>query len=509
LIRAVVLPFLLLFAAASGCEDGLKPALAALQRNDAAGAVSLLESVRTQCGGSSSFYDLLGIANEFSGNAPAAEDALREAVSLDPKSSRLFADLGATYLRNNKPKDAAAALSQALALDPANSSAATYLIGAYVASGEWQKAADLFDRPGIAAGQNLLKDQLVALWFAQTFIALHQPVRIDRALSPEVPNMAPGLLFSLGTLLAKNGLYDRAIKYLQKIPADKADDAVVFNLGLVSSHLQKFEQARAYYFQAIDLKPENVEAYFHVGLDYAAAGDQRKAIPWLVHARDSAPARADIAYALAEQLIQLQYFISAKDVLNRALEANARNPLLLAAMGDEQFAEGDATAALRSYNKALEESPKMPPALVGSARVDISQGKGDEGRRLLQEAITADPNDRAALGELGILEAQEQQWGPAFEHLNRAWSQNRSNVEVALQLGRTLQHLNRADEAVQLLLSLPREAQRSPAFHLELAQLYSGLHRTSEAEAERAAIEKTQAQKSDSIRFDNPQTYVY
>ena len=121
-----MLPLFLLLAVGTSCEDGLKPAISALQRNDAAGAVSLLDAVQSQCADSTSFYDLFGIANELSGNTVAAENALRQAVLLDPKSSRLFADLGATYLRNNKPKDAADALSQALTLDPHNA-AACYL----------------------------------------------------------------------------------------------------------------------------------------------------------------------------------------------------------------------------------------------------------------------------------------------------------------------------------------------------------------------------------------------
>jgi Flp pilus assembly protein TadD len=504
-----VLPLFIFFAVTSSCEDSLKPALSALQRNDAPGAVSLLESVRTQCSRSSSFYDLLGIASEFSGNTLAAENALRQAVSLDPKSSRLFADLGATYLRNKKPKDAADALSHALTLDSTNTSAATYLIGAYVATAEWPKAAGLFDRTGIASGQNLIKDQIVALWFAQTFIELNQPDRIDKVLYPELNNMPPGLLFSLGTLFAKHGLYARAIKYLQQIPADKADDAVYFNLGLAYSHLEKFEDSRGYYFQAIDLKPGHVEAYFHVGLDYAAAGDPRKAIPWLARAQDKAPSRADIAYALSEQLIQLQYFDSAKEVLKRALAENPRDSLLLVALGDGELAEGDSPGALDTYNQALTASPKMPSALIGCARAYISQGKEGEARTLLQEALSVTPNDPVALGELGLLEAQKQEWAPAFEHLNQAWSEDRSNSKVALQLARTLQHLNRAEQAVQLLVSLPPAAQNSSAFHLELAQLYSALHRTSDAEAQREAFQKLQAQNGEAIRFASPKTYVY
>ncbi len=504
-----MLPLFLFLAVSSSCEDGLKPALAALQRSDAASAISLLDSVRTVCARSSAFYDLLGIANELSGNAQAAEEALHQAVSLDPASSRLHADLGATYLRNKKPKEAADALSRSLTLDPRNAAAATYLIGAYVALADWRKAADLFERTGIVNGPNLLKDQLVALWFAQTFIELHQPERVDSVFAPELREMSPGLLFSIGTLFAKHGLYAKAADYLKEIPADKADDAVSFNLGLAYSHLGKFDEARRYYFQAIDARPEHIEAYFRVGVDYASAGDARKSIPWLARVHDLAPARVDIAYALSEQLIQFQYFDSAKEVLKKALAAKPHDSLLLSALGDGKLAEGDTAGALDTYHQALAAVPKMPPALIGCARVYAAQEKDEEAQAFLKKALAADPDNPAAVGELGVLEAKHEQWNLAFEHLNRAWSQDRSNTKVALQLARTLQHLDRASEAVQLLVSLPASAQASPMLHMQLSQLYSGLHRTSEAEAERAAFQKMREQNDQSIRFDNPKTYVY
>ena len=246
-----------------------------------------------------------------------------------------------------------------------------------------------------------------------------------------------------------------------------------------------------------------------MGLDYASAGDPRKAIPWLARAHEWAPTRTDIAYALSEQLIQLQYFDSAKEVLRQTLTQNPRDVLLAVALGDEKLAEGDSPGALDTYNQALAASPQMPSALIGCARAYIAQGKDEKAQAFLEKALLADPGNPAALGGLGVLEAQHEQWSLAFDHLNRAWSQDRSNTNVALQLARTLQHVDRAADAVQLLVSLPPSAQTSPAFHMQLAQLYAGLGRTSEAESERAAVEKLRSQNGESIHFDNPKTYVY
>jgi hypothetical protein len=49
----------------------------------------------------------------------------------------------------------------------------------------------------------------------------------------------------------------------------------------------------------------------------------------------------------------------------------------------------------------------------------------------------------------------------------------------------------------------------SSAFHLELAQIYTQLHRISEAQAERDAVNNLQAQAHDALHFENPRTYVH
>src|SRR6185312_9176973 len=118
-----------------------------------------------------------------------------------------------------------------------------------------------------------------------------------------------------------------------------ADEAVEFNLGLVYSHLRRFERARKHYFSAIDRNPNYVEAYFHVGLDYAASGEARRAIPWLLRAHESSPERADISYALAEQLIGLEYFQTAEQVVTAALQRTPTDALVQTAEGDVKQAK--------------------------------------------------------------------------------------------------------------------------------------------------------------------------
>lgn len=501
---------ILLLAFVAACGD-LKPATLALQQNDPAKALALLDPLQSECAQSSAFYELLGLASELSGNAPGAEEALSAAVSLDPKSPRLLTELGATYLRNGKPIEAAKILDQALALDPSNVATIKYAIGAAVQSRAWQRAAGLFQQIGAEKNPAALQQEpILVLWFAQTLIETNRNDQIDSLLSPGQRLMPPQLLFSLGMLFAQHRMYERAVDYWRRVPAQSADDALYFNLGLSYAHLRKFAEARKCYFQAVDKHPGHPDVYLHVGLDYAASGDPRMAIPWLFRAHTRAPARADISYALAEHLLQLEYFDTAQEILDQALDTHPRDALLLTADGDLKRVRGNVAAAIDSYHNALAQQPGLTAALVGLARASISQGKDNEAKNFLKNALSGADEDPSANGELGLLEAHEGDWHAALEHLNRAWTQDRSNRNIALELARAYRRMDRPLDALQLLNSIGPAMRESSAFHFELAQVYTQLHRPAEARAERDALSSLEVQtQSGLLRFENPRTYVH
>ncbi len=365
----------------------------------------------------------------------------------------------------------------------------------------------MFDQIG---GKNAATgDPILLLWFAQTLLETGQLDRLNRELSPNASGMGPPLLFSLGTLFAQHGLYEKAVSYLREIPESAADDAVYFNLGLAYSHLQEFEEARRYYFLAIDKHPQHVDAYFRVGLDYAAAGDGRRSLPWLFRAYQWAPDRADISYALVQQLIQLDYFETARQVLARSVQAHPASQLLMVADADLKKAKGDTEGAMAAYHRVLTHQPNFPPAVIGLARAETAEGKDQEARSDLLAVLSRNPDDAAANGELGSLESRHQEWSAAEKHLSKAWTQDRSNTNVALELSRSYRHLDQPTSALKVLTAIRPAMQQSAAFHLELAQVYSQLHQTLEAETERKAVSQLQANAQQGLHFDDPKVYVH
>jgi tetratricopeptide (TPR) repeat protein len=500
----------LLFLVADSCGEDLQPAIAALQQNQAPRALAILETVRSQCARSSAFYEAFGLANELSGRNAAAEEALQTAVRLDGKSPRLLTEFGATLLRNGKAGDAATVLNEALSLDPANPVTLKYAAGAAAGSQNWQRAAELFQRMGIDTNYaSLQQEPILVLWWAQTLIETKRVDQIDARLSPHRNSMPPGLLFSLGTLFAQHGMYERAVDYLKQISPDSADDAVYFNLGLSYSHLQKFEDARQAYFEAIDRHPKHVDAYLHLGLDYVAAGELRMGVPWIFRAHSFAPDRSDIAYALVEQLIALEYFNSAKEVLMQAFAGAPHDALLSVADGDLKSAQGNPAAAITSYRRALAERPGLPAALVGLARALVTTDKVTEATSILHGALSHNPQDPFVNGELGLLEARGGNWQDALGHLRHAWAHDQSNPQIALELARAYEREHQPSSALQVLESIRPAMQESSAFHFQLAQIYTLLGRSADARTERATVTTLEARSQDVLHFENPRTYVH
>jgi predicted Zn-dependent protease len=340
-------------------------------------------------------------------------------------------------------------------------------------------------------------------------IATNQNDRIHSVLSPQRRQMSPALLFSLGTLFAQHRMYQLAVDYLKQVPDQNADDAVYFNLGLSYSHLLRFDEARKCYFQAIDQRSGHTDAYLHVGLDYASSGQPRMGIPWLLHAHALAPARPDITYALVEQLIVLEYFDTAKELLQQGLNGSEPDPLLLVAAADLKHGQGDEAAALGMYRKALAQRPGLVPALVGVAKAEISKGNDTEAKKFLQEALSHDPDDPPANAELGRLEARDGDSNTALGHLQHAFALNHADTNVALEIARVYLRQKQPSSALRVLTSISSAMRHSPEFHFELARVYSLLGRAEDARAERDAFTNLQASARNDLRFESPRTYVY
>jgi tetratricopeptide (TPR) repeat protein len=277
---------------------------------------------------------------------------------------------------------------------------------------------------------------------------------------------------------------------------------------LAYSNLHRFEDARRNYFAAIDKHPGYAEAYLHIGIDYAESNQPRFALPWLYRARELSPDPVKVDYPLTQQLIRLHYFDSAATILSHDLAATSNQPLLVAAMGDLELARGNYAKARDSYQNALANTPALAPAWLGLARCAQAEGKSDEAKKYFQQVLAADHNNPVVNGDLGIIELKSGNPKLAVEYLERAWQDGNTNIAVVVALSRLYRQGNQPLRSLNRLEKLKPEQSNSIDLHLELSRVYTALHRTREAQAELGRVKDLQAQKTASLHFEDPGTYV-
>ncbi len=502
-------PYALAMMAASACGPELNEASTLLRAQQLVRAVEVLEQASAHCPASAQVFDLLGIANDVLGKTEQAQLAFRKAIEIDPKSARPRVNLAVSLFRIGKEREAVARLEEAVTLEPRNTLANANLGAYHARRGECDRSLRYFEAAGGDKASAVRTDPEFRLLLTGCLLATGQEQRAIAMLpTPQDKEPSP-LRFSLGLKLAEHGLYGPAINQFSAIPEPERDAAVWFNLGLAHSRQQQFEAARAYYFTVIDADSAHVEAYFRIALDFADQGESSKAIPWLWRVRRMAPQRADVAAALAEQLISAHYLQSANAVLEAAALTGNSDRLLEVAQGDLAMEQARIPEAASHYQKALELDANSGAACAGLARSLLAQSRDTEAGQLLRGFLARRPADTAVNFELGLLEVQGGNFTAAIPMLERAWNAGRFNLRLAADLARAYRRSNRAADAVALLRPLRPRFLGNRTYHYELAQAYTTLKRTAEAEAELAAVQRIEKSGHEGLRFTAPAIYIH
>ena len=255
--------------------------------------------------------------------------------------------------------------------------------------GDWREAEACSERAA------MLSPEVSATHFNLGVARLHQrkpgaaaSLRTAIALQPDHP-VAPGLLkeacFTEGLLLAETGNSEGAIQFLTAALPDAESAKIRLLLGEICVKANRRDEAIEHYRRACELDPENVVAHAHYA-DALLLGDP------------SHPVR----------LMALEHLRTAVRLNPNYLPArnNLANALGMLGFHDEAVAE---------YNKALDQSPGFPPAILGLVRT------------------------YEAVGQLAQAEA-----------VLRPWLDKASTVpEIALAYGRMASHMGERKQAIE------------------------------------------------------------
>ncbi|MEW6234278.1 MAG: tetratricopeptide repeat protein [Candidatus Omnitrophota bacterium] len=198
----------------------------------------------------------------------------------------------------------------------------------------------------------------------------------------------------LGMAFAKKGLFKRAYDvFLSFMKEHSPDILVLYNLGLASNRMGKYEEAMGFLQEALMRDDEYEEALLEMGIACQMSGNAAEARDYYVRVlkinRDNPRPYA--------QLAQLAYGKGDKaktaEFLKRALDLDPRCPDIALVKGIISAHEGKWQAAEKNLELSLEHSPDHFEALKYLGRVRMELDKQDEAIDCLRSAVALNPSD--------------------------------------------------------------------------------------------------------------------
>ena len=171
----------------------------------------------------------------------------------------------------------------------------------------------------------------------------------------------------------------------------------------------------------------------------------------------------------------------AKQLVQRALDLDARNPHAVAMMGDVLLEEGNPEEAEPAFREAVRQDPKSPIAHNKLGNALYSQGQFTEAAAEFNEAIRLNPTDAISHSDLGdALRAQRNVAGAIAEY-REAIRLDPMYVAARHNLGITLAGQKRMPEALQEFQEAVRVRPDSAQAHYNTAIALADLDRDEES----------------------------
>ncbi len=196
-------------------------------------------------------------------------------------------------------------------------------------------------------------------WKDDSFLkSFNGSYRINARIEPAVTTAERGLLVSIQPLMAE-GKRKEALAKLKASPLVKSSAAIAFNAGNIQFELGEIKEAAEHYQAALEIFPSFRRAHRNLGFVYARKNNWEKALPSL-----------ESAIRLGDQ------------------DGSTYGQLAYGRMHKEQYA-----SALQAYRLAQVTQPESVDWKAGTAQCLQHLRRNEEALALLDEVITARPNE--------------------------------------------------------------------------------------------------------------------
>ena len=221
------------------------------------------------------------------------------------------------------------------------------------------------------------------------------------------PNSAFGRRL-LAAVRMQTGNFEGVVAALEPVKQQSTDAQTLAMLGSAYARLGQLNEASVLLDRAVGLAPDVSALRNQLAVTLLAAGESAQAIGQLESAIN-----LDGELQLSDYLLVLAQLREGKmeEALAAANALFARapeDPMGENLLGAVYFAQGDVDAARLAFASSLQKKQGFQPAALNLARLEIAEGNRRAAVRVLEDLLTADPENELALLQLAELELDAQ-----------------------------------------------------------------------------------------------------
>ncbi|HEX4030689.1 MAG TPA: tetratricopeptide repeat protein [Terracidiphilus sp.] len=365
----------------------------------------------------------LALALEAMNDRKGAEDALSNAIDIDPKLAKIRAELGRLKLAEGDLQSAQKWLTSALDLEPELVDARGNLAMIYARQGDLVSADKLL-RQALEDDPKYKEGHLnLGLILAQQNRKSDAEKELDQAVA--LAPKDPATLSTVGKAELQMGKVSQGIALLRQV-VDLAPDlaAAHLDLALALAESYNLSAALAQTSEAVRLAPQSGVAHFYRGRILYDLGRSNEAQP-----------EFETACRLDAQMPEPRYFLAliykqqgkselAANLLEETVKLQPGNVMAWYMLGQSLNQESKTAEAIAAWRKAIAIDPKFSQALFSLAGALRSTDRA-ESERLMAHYLAVQKErsilDRAdTLANNGVEAASAHDWPEAIRQLNGA-----------------------------------------------------------------------------------------
>jgi tetratricopeptide (TPR) repeat protein len=362
----------------------------------------------------SGYYFLLGRYYESTGDVDKAIASHTQALTLEPASAEIRAELAGLYARQDRPAEAVEMAEAALDKDPANREANRIIGSVFAALAEQRQPLKPGDDP--------------ATYLPRAIGAL------ERAAQQGGGDVALDL--TLGRLYLQSKAYDKAVPLLRRVVAQQPGyTEIAILLATAEDGAKQTDDAIATLRASLDENPKSLRGWVMLGELSEKENDWQTAADAYARAQELNP-RLDLSTRRAGALLNAGNAAAARDLLKAAASAPKAGPVVLYLYATALRQTGDLAGAEEAARRLRTAAPDDARGMYVLAQVLEAKKDFDGAERALREILQRDPGDATALNYLGYMLAERgHRLDEAVELVQRALKLEPGNPSFLDSLG--------------------------------------------------------------------------